>query len=202
VSHNSKNVEGQVKTIEVVASEVKEESVKEKPVKKIDPLMEKLRDVEFLKFVMTKYPKVSNHVGYCLTPDKATGERIGDMLLREFMGGKIESEAPKSKVYSYIQNGSLIEYSEMDWQNDLLPGEFDRWCNRLRGANSDDRFIEDNSIGYSRNIRIGFCRWYENFYIPQQESKNEEDLPPVNQRALSTFRELLQRFGSTRQSFA
>lgn len=162
VSHNCKNSEGQDREREII------------------------NDAEFMEFVMAKFPQVKNLHGYLKAPDKVTGKPVYEKIWAEFKNGK-EGKPQSSLDYYWVQK---LPYDSLQWKKDLP--EYEIWLNRARNTKFDDTFVEDNTLGHSRNLRIYFMNWYRYYYKNIDEQLLNNNLPPVNPE----FKNLVENFCS------
>lgn len=137
-------------------------------------------DAKFIEYCQQKYPNVESITAYLKSPDKATGKPVYEKLYARYQG-KSESEISQSECDRYWQE--KYSYENMKWSEELPC--YTQWLNRVKNLKNDATFIEDNSLGYSRNLRITFIRWYQNYYQIQAEENSE-----VNPNA----KELIDRF--------
>ncbi len=158
---------------------------------------ERLENEEFIKYSQGKLPKARDIKRYLLTNDKTTGNRILERLWLEYQQWKTGKNNPNSTGSEYLDN--LIEeyrkipaWEKFNWEKVDFKGKlpcFDVWLAKAKNCRVDYTFTEDNSLGYTRNLRILFYRWYEQYYVKQSET-----VIPENPQALgliNAFRQIM-----------
>ncbi|BAQ63901.1 hypothetical protein [Geminocystis sp. NIES-3709] len=165
-------------------------------IEKEEPLTfdKRLENEEFIRYAQGKLPKARDIKRYLLTNDKTTGDKILERLWLEYQQWKTGKSNPNSTGNEYFDN--LIEeyrktkpWEEFNWETvnwEKLPC-FNVWLEKAKICR-DYTFTDDNSLGYTRNLRAVFYRWYEQFYSQKQESI------PVNSQAMgliNTFKQIM-----------
>ena len=123
-----------------------------------------LRDAKFIQFAQSKFPHVQNIIGYLLKGDMTTGKPVYEKLAKEFYG-------TKNNILDFYWL-KKIPYEEATLEKDLPC--YQQWLNHIENAKEFGNFIEDNSQGYHRNVRIYFCNWYKYYYQPIKQKEQEK----------------------------
>ena len=159
---------------------------------------ERLENEEFIKYCQGKLPKARDIKRYLLTNDKTTGNRILERLWLEYQQWKTGKNNPNSTGSEYFDNlideyrvksRSLeqIAWEKISWK-DKLPC-FDLWLTKAKNCRVDYIFTDDNSLGYTRNLRTVFYRWYEQYYVKQSETTIPEN--PQALGLINAFRQIM-----------
>lgn len=155
---------------------------------------EKLNNEEFIRYAQGKLPKARDIKRYLLTKDKTTGDRILERLWLEYHKGK--SNNPNSTGSEYFDN--LIEeykktkpWENFDWDSvnwEKLPC-YDLWLNKATNCKRDYTFIDDNGLGFNRNLRTIFFRWYEQTEHPTSNQEIPENPQAVG--LINVFKQIM-----------
>lgn len=146
-----------------------------------------LDNPKFIEYCQQKYPNVESIISYLKTPDKATGSPVYEKLYAKYQGKSVaESDCDRYWKEKY-------PYEDMKWSEELPC--YTQWMNRAKNLKCDATFIEDNSLGHHRNLRITFIRWYQNYY--QLQADNQAPDTEVNPQALNLISSFLNSWKAT-----
>lgn len=143
-------------------------------------------DPNFLAYCKKQLPQAKNILKYIQSTDKSSGKAIAEKMWREYQG-----EEKGDVLERYWANG-IIPFEQMDWEKDFP--DYKPWLNRVQGIHREDTFIEDSSLGYHRNLRICFVRWYQ--WKCRNDRPTEKENSPINQEALAIIKAFAQKFSN------
>lgn len=106
-----------------------------------------LDNPDFLAYAQKQLPKAKNIKAYLRSIDKKTNKPIYAKIARMYATKDIDLD-------NYWQGKELHEL-----EFDKIHPDYDRWLELALRTKLEWKFAEDQSLGYSRNLRIIFYRW-------------------------------------------